>query len=263
MARNNKILKVSYSASPNYPIDWLETVGGVEFPLFNMVYHDCVMACGKYRYDIRKAGDIVLWHLACGNPLNYHQITPGGLYWKNAEQIRPPALDENLPTLVVPQAVYCRGDNGWGQDLQPADRFIKNTYEMVSPLHRLTAKMLITDYIPLSEDFKITKTIFGDNQVDVVVNRSEKTYTCKLGNGSECVLPPFGFVVESDTFRAFHALSYNGLKYDRSAMFTVRSLDDKPLKSSSKLRVFHGFGSERIKLRGKIHSIPRQKDLSP
>jgi hypothetical protein len=70
--------------------------------------------------------------------------------------------------------------------------------------------------------------------------------------------PPYGFVAESRTFAAFHALSYGGLRYDAPAMFTLRSLDNRPLSRSSQVRVYHAFGSDQIRLGKKTLAVPRE-----
>jgi hypothetical protein len=105
--------------------------------------------------------------------------------------------------------------------------------------------------------------VFGEN-VDVVVNRllgrrgfMDYFHSSKMGG--EVLLPPFGFVIESATFVAFHASSWNDVKHDKPVLFTIRSLDGKPIEESKKIRVFHGFGSQKLKLRGETRSVPREE----
>jgi len=77
--------------------------------------------------------------------------------------------------------------------------------------------------------------------------------------GGDVLLPPFCFVIESATFVAFHASSWNDVKYDKTVLFTIRSLDGQPIKEPKKIRVFHGFGSQKLKLRGEMRSVPREE----
>jgi hypothetical protein len=58
---------------------------------------------------------------------------------------------------------------------------------------------------------------------------------------------------------AFCATKWNGLAYDAPAMFTVRSLDGKPIAESSKVRIYHGFGDPRIKVGGTEHNVPKEE----
>ena len=57
---------------------------------------------------------------------------------------------------------------------------------------------------------------------------------------------------------AFCATRYNGLDYAQPVLFTVRSLDGKPIAESSKVRIYHGFGEGRIRLPGKEFKVPRE-----
>ena len=57
---------------------------------------------------------------------------------------------------------------------------------------------------------------------------------------------------------AFCATRYNGLDYAEPVLFTVRSLDGKPIAESSKVRIYHGFGDGRIRLLGKEFNVARE-----
>ena len=70
------------------------------------------------------------------------------------------------------------------------------------------------------------------------------------------------FLIEAGTFTAFHARSWGGVKYDDPALFTLRSLDGKPVGKSRKLKVFHAFGDSRLRIRGKEFDVPREADVS-
>jgi len=41
-------------------------------------------------------------------------------------------------------------------------------------------------------------------------------------------------------------------------LFTLRSLDGKPIEKLKKIRVFHGFKLQKMKLKGKIRLAPKE-----
>ena len=158
--------------------------------------------------------------------------------------------------------VFTRADGGWAEGLHPLDRFVKNTHEILSPLNELTSQVTMTRHQFLTPDRKVRRTVFGDgrNQAEVVVNAGATDFRCQTKSFGEVLLPPNGFVVESPTFAAFHALSWNGLRYEADAapLFTLRSLDGKPLARSKRVRVFHGFGDPRLKLGRTLQTVARE-----
>lgn len=153
--------------------------------------------------------------------------------------------------------VFVRADNGWAEGLHPLDRFVKNTHEILSPLNELTAQVPMTQHEFLTPDRKVRRSVFGEGAeaIGVVVNGGTAEYRHTSRLGGEVVLPPYGFVVESPAFVAFHALSWNGLRYEAPVLFTLRSLEGKPLGTSSRTRVFHGFGDARLKVNTKIEQV--------
>jgi len=363
----------------------LTYLGAVEIPLFNMIYHDCIAAYGKYGYDMNAAADYVLSHISAGNHLNYHAIMGNHLYWKGSKIWKLPlspsvqkfekkgprkfaityewkvsgqlkgeweifthftdsigsikfqndytpepeiakwgkgVIKQGPFTVVVPDgldgkfdvmtgvygaqngarvvlqgkrdgegrykigtveinkddikflppenvaeieeadmSVFCNAENGWAEGMNYFDIFLKNTHEILSPLNEITAKMVITDFKYLSSDYKITKTVFGKNEVIAVVNRSNNDFEYICKDGSTALLPPLGFVIESPEFIAFHAKSWNGVNYDKSTLFTIRSLDKKPINKSKKVRVFHGFGDSKIKIGKNIRTVKKEEIL--
>jgi len=367
--------------------DLLSRLGAVEIPLFNMIYHDCIAAYGKYGYDMNAAGDYVLSHISAGNHLNYHAIMGNHLYWKGSKIWKLPLspsvqkfekkgprkfaitydwkvngqlkeeweifthftdsigsikfqndytpkpemskwkqgtvkqgpfivtipdglngkfdvmtgvygaqngarvvlqgerdgegrykigtveIDKEDIKFLQPEnmseieeadlSVFCNAENGWSEDMNVFDIFLKNTHEILSPLNEITAKMLITDFAYLSPDYKITKTVFGSNEVITVVNRSNRDFKYICKNGIATILPPLGFVIESPEFIAFHATSWNGLNYDKPVLFTIRTLDKKPMSQSKHIRVFHGFGDTRIKIGKNIRKVKKEKHYHP
>jgi len=77
------------------------------------------------------------------------------------------------------------------------------------------------------------------------------------------VLPPFGFVVDSATFRVFHATQWGGVSYGQPAMFTIRSLDGQPIEKSLRTRIYHAFGDPRLRLAGRDDQVARERIVSP
>jgi hypothetical protein len=147
-------------------------------------------------------------------------------------------------------ALFTRGDNGWTAHLHPMDRFIKNTCEVLCPLNRITARMRMSSHEFLTSDGHVERTVFGEgpSAVVVTVNSGNKTHNCISTTGPTVVLPPYGFLVESPTFVAFVASSWGGLSYDAPPLFTLESLDHQPISTSKKVRAYHGFGSDQIRI---------------
>jgi hypothetical protein len=157
--------------------------------------------------------------------------------------------------------LFCRGEGGWTEGLHHVDRYVKNTYEILSPLSELTSRVTMTQHEFLTPDRKVRRTVFGEGAeaMEVVVNLGATEFRRATKSGGEAVLPPYGFVVDSPPFVAFCATKWNGLAYDAPAMFTVRSLDGKPIAESSKVRIYHGFGDPRIKVGGTEHNVPKEE----
>lgn len=156
---------------------------------------------------------------------------------------------------------FMRGDQGWTQGLHPHDRFLKNTYEVLSPLNEITARMQMTSHTFLTPDHKVQKAVYGAGRsaVEVVVNMGHEPYALQTHRHGWVLLPPFGFTVDSATFAAFHASSWNDVDYASPVLFSIRSADGKPLESSRKIRVYHGFGDPRIKLGGTVQTVEREQ----
>jgi hypothetical protein len=228
------------SGRPYHDTNLVSKLGAFVIPLFDLVYHDCIAMYGKYGYDPEQAADYVLEHISLGRPLNYHSIPPH-LYWKQPP--RPPQVTND-------SALFVRAENGWGAALHPLDRFIKNTYEILSPLNELTAQMQMTEHVFLTADRKVQRTVFGQgaNEVQVTVNCRKEPFTCSSALGGEVVLPSNGFLVESRTFVAFYAGSWAGLRYESPPLFTLLSLDKRPIASSRRVHIYHGFGQKQIRV---------------
>lgn len=158
-----------------------------------------------------------------------------------------------------PVDVLClaRSDGGWGQNLCLTDRFIKNTYEVMSPLNELTAKLPMTNYQFLTPDGLVRRTIFGTD-VEVIVNLGRGNYRAATAGG-ETLLPPYGFSIWAPQFQAFHALSWRGIEYRHPALFAIRSLDGRSIEKSQKLRIFHGFGDPRVKVGARQYAVDGER----
>ncbi len=161
-------------------------------------------------------------------------------------------------------ALFLRADNGWAEGLHPLDRFIKNTYEILSPLNEITAQMPMSQHRFLSPDRKVQLTVFGQgpSAVEVIVNKGDKEYRYRSKTWGEVLLPPYGFFVEGPSFVAFYARSWNGLHYEDPPLFTLRSEDSEPLRCSRRIRVYHGFGDSRLKLGDTLYSVKREGIIS-
>jgi hypothetical protein len=179
-------------------------------------------------------------------------VRDGGIEFEAA----PPSP---VPTPGNPD-VFAHADGGWAEGLHPLDRFVKNTHEILSPLNEITSQMSMTEHQFLTPDRKVRRSVFGEGKtaMEVVVNGGATDHRHQTESFGEVVLPPNGFVIESPTFAAFHALSWNGLRYDAAPLFVLRSLDGKPLDRSKQVRVFHGFGDPRVKLGRAVRAVPRE-----
>lgn len=170
-----------------------------------------------------------------------------------------PAVLPPAPAAGDP-GVFTRADGGWAEGLHLLDRFVKNTHEILSPLNELTSRLPMTRHEFLTPDRKVRRSVFGEGNtaVEVIVNGGAADYRHRTKSYGEVLLPPNGFVIESPTFAAFHALSWNGLRYESPPLFTLRSLDGKAIERSKRVRIFHGFGDPRVKLGRAVQVVPRE-----
>jgi len=116
------------------------------------------------------------------------------------------------------------------------DGFIKNTYEVLSPVHRLTALLPMTNHRFLTANRKAETTRFGKD-VGITVNYDTNDLVL-----DEAVLPQYGFLIESPTLVAFHARSYRTMHFTHPTMLVVQSADGKNLRTSRQLRMYVAFG---------------------
>lgn len=165
------------------------------------------------------------------------------------------------PSPAIPNAaIFTLADGGWAEGMHSLDRFVKNTYEILSPLNEMTARQPMISHQFLSADRLVQRSTFaaGKELVTVTANNGATDHRCASALGGPLVLPPNGFLVESPQFVAFLARNWNGREYAAPVLFTLRSLDGKPLKSSGRIRVYHGFGDRRIQLGQRLVEVAKE-----
>jgi len=214
-------------------------------PLFELVYGDAILLY-THQSDHSKPDNpaYILDHVLYAEmPVYYFGQH---LYWTD------PAQDFHAPQAGAPSMIFAQGGH-----FNLIDQFIKNTYEVLSPLSRITALMEMTDHRFLTADRKVETTRFGAG-VSITVNYGPADFTT-----NSTVLPQYGFLVQSPTFVAFYAKTYRGLQYREPALFVIRSLDGKPLSTSRRVRFYHGFGDRRVLWRGKVIQVETERILTP
>lgn len=179
---------------------------------------------------------------------------------ENALRFEPssePGSTEGYPTL------FMRGDNGWGAALVPYDRFVKNTYEVMSPLHETTATQVMTALEFLTLDKRAVRTVFGEGKdaTEVIVNRSAQELRRKSRWGGDVVLPRDGFLVDGPGFAAFCALAWGGRTYREPALFALRGDEGRPLDRARRVRIYHGFGDPQIQWFGEVQTVRAEATL--
>jgi hypothetical protein len=234
----------------------LEKVGGSVIPMFEAVYRDGIAMYGKYGYNINDAADYVLQHILWGRPLHYHNI-PSHLYWKETSEVQPQRRPQ---TVREGYDVFVSGEKGWSEDMHPTDRFIKNTHEILGPLNAITAQMPLVGHKFLTNDRMVQESVFGEGKESVVatVNMGSADFTLTTKGNQIITLPPLGFLIESASFIAFRARNWNGVQYENIPLFTLRSFDNKSIAESGKVRVFHGFGDDLIKVKDLVHTVQKE-----
>ncbi len=233
-----------------------EELGAQVIPFFEMVYHDCQICFGKYGYRADEAGEYVAHHVLCARPLHYHSF-PDHLYWQATRGPESPRISA--------QACYTRSDDGWAEGMHPYDIFLKNTHEVLGPLHEVTAYSRLTQFEYLTEDRNVRRATYGADEqaVRVTVNFGQTSAAVDSESGGRTVLPDWGFLIESPRFLAFYARQWNGQNYGNGALFTLRPTDDKPLKDSGNIRVFHAFGPTTLAWQGKTYEVKREEVIQP
>lgn len=154
---------------------------------------------------------------------------------------------------------------GWAEGMHPLDVFLKNTHEVLGPLHRETAHAVLSKMEFLTKDYSVRKAIYGygPDATTVIVNFGtiEAKVTSTLGG--DVILPPWGFIVEGSRFAAFHTSRWNGQDYGKGALFTLQAVDNKNLDEAYRVRIFHAFGPAAIRWKGNIYTIQREQVIQP
>ncbi|MFP4056343.1 MAG: DUF5696 domain-containing protein [Candidatus Brocadiia bacterium] len=360
-------------------------LGALPIPFWEMVYHDCQVAWGKYGYAAEGAADFVAHHVLCARPLYYHSF-PDHLYWREGPgqgvaarprvvgvepagerafriryawdvesggeadwrvfvhfgtekdikfqddhapqpptsawkagqrvaigprtvrvppsvraegvnvyvglydpqeigrrarlpgsdgqgrvlagrlRLRPAIRFEAAPAQPGPDAAaaFVRADGGWAEGLHRLDAFIKNTHEVLGPLHAATAHQRLARLELSGPDRQMRRATYGHGEeaTTVVVNLSGEETTTQMALGGEVALPPWGFAVEGPGFAAFYATRWGGVDYPGGALFTLRALDGERLASSRRVRAFHGFGPGRLAWEGRVREVAREAVLA-
>jgi hypothetical protein len=217
--------------------------GWIVVPVFPIVYGDCVRLFTRQDEGERlRVGEAesVLDHLLYGEVPLYR--FGDHAYFENSAPSAAP---------LRPEECFARGDDGWAAELGRQDRFIKNTYEVLSWTSRLREGQAMDDHAFLAPDRSVERSRFGD--LEVTVNYGPQPFAVE-----DLVLPQYGFHVRGPGFLAFHASRRGGIEYGEGALFTLRSLDGLPLERSSRVRVFHGFGPSLVQIGSAVFTVPRE-----
>jgi hypothetical protein len=129
------------------------------------------------------------------------------------------------------------------------DQFIKNTYEILSPLNRVTALMPMTDHQFLDDARAVEWTRFGED-VEIVVNFGKQEFDWR---GTR--LPENGFVVSSPSLVAFCALRHDGVDYSEPTLLVIWARDGANIDHSEEVRIYHGFGDTTVRFRGELKQV--------
>jgi len=215
----------------------------IVIPMFEMVYGDAIPIYA-HQSDRPRIDNpsYILDHILYAEMPVYQYGSHH--YWTNPA---PPQGPQKQP-LQESRMVFARGGH-----FNPTDQFIKNTYEVLSPLGRDTALLPMTDHRFVTADRMVESTRFGAD-TDITVNFGVSDYST-----AHAVLPQWGFAIESPTLVAFYARSYGGLKYAEPALFVIHGMDGKPLSSSRLVRIYHGFGDNRVEFRGKTLEVATEE----
>ena len=86
--------------------------------------------------------------------------------------------------------------------MHPTDVFLKNTHEVLGPLHEGTAHDRLTWFHYLNSDRTVRQAVYGhgENATRVIVNFGTTKAEVKSALGGRVVLPPWGFVIEGPRF---------------------------------------------------------------
>lgn len=253
-----------------------EQIGATVIPFWEMVYHDCTICYGKYSCKPETADKSVAQHVLYARPFFHHfnETYPDHLYWQTecgtssdedaaADAVKAAWGDEKQePWCFSPDvSVFSRSDNGWADGFDPLDAFVKNTHEILSPLHRVTAHDRLTHLEYLTSDRTVQKAVYGsgDSASTVIVNLGPDDASVSSKYGGHVILPQWGFVVDSPQFAAFYAKRYNGTDYGTGAVFTMSPQEGNSLRQSKQIKVFHAFGPDTISWNQRHYKIKTEQ----
>ncbi len=222
-----------------------ELANDVVIPMFEIVYGDAIPIYTYQGDRVRMDNPAYILDNILYAEMPLYQLGRDQ-YWTGTAE---PDTSRGWP-IDKSRTVFAKGGR-----FNRADQFIKNTYEVLSPLGRSTALKPMTDHRFVTADRKVESTRFG-NDTEITVNFGETDYAA-----AHAVLPQWGFVIESPTMKAFYARRYGSVQYAEPALFVIRSLDDKPLSSSRQVRIYHGFGDNRVEFRGKVVEVENERLL--
>ena len=195
-------------------------------------------------------------HVLCARPLHYHSF-PDHLYW----QEKPATPGKELRR---PRSCFTRSDNGWAEGLHPVDTFLKNTHEVLGPLHAATAYDRLTRLEFLTPDGRSAEGHLRRGR-----DRDDGCGEFRAGGrgdpvqlGGSVVLPRWGFMVEGPRLAAFYAKSWSDKRYPEGVLFAIQPADGTNVNQAARLRVFHGFGDPKITWRGTTHEVRREEVIA-
>jgi hypothetical protein len=215
----------------------------IVIPLFELVYGDCVQIYMNHRDRIKPDNPkYVLDLLLYGEMPGYFFGDYGT--WLSATK------DSSTTSTSKSQLVFA-GDARLGL----MEQFIKNTYEVLSPLNRATALLPMTDHRFRTADRMVESTRFG-TEVEITVNYGAADFPTP-----QALLPQYGFLIESPPLIAFHGRDYRGQKFTSPTLFVIQSLDGEPLSTSKRVRIYRAFGDRRIEWKGQMVEVETEKTL--
>ena len=129
------------------------------------------------------------------------------------------------------------------------DQFIKNTYEILSPLGRVTATMEMTDHQFLNDERTVEWTRFGQD-VEIVVNFGRQEFDWR-----GTLMPKDGFVISSPSLVAFCARRHADVEYSEPTMFVIWARDGLDIEKSKDVQIYHGFGDSTVRFRGELKQV--------
>ncbi len=230
------------------------------FPLFEMVYGDTVVISK----DIENFSDIdkeLLISMLLGRlPVVNQSLIPQGKYWELEDDEKIPLEWEKYLTMFKRPSIFMTGKNGWGENAHPFDIFLKNLEEIFIPFRREIFGKKFTRFEHLDEREMVLYSAFGD--VEVTVNFGNRCYELFSLYHGRTFLPPYGFIVASESFLAFYAYGINDYRKEKPLMVSVRTLDGQNFKSTKKLKVYHAFGPSEFKFMRKIIDVKEEKVYS-